>query len=358
MHLDCQLAAMDGMSHAAFRSVCFEYGADGATTEMVSAVSYGRAREKKLRSFDSLLTRRPEEKKLAAQIVGCEASSMAEAARRLERLKRFDAIEINMGCPARTVVGSGNGSALLQNVPLAGEILRAVCGAVQLPVRLKMRLGWDEDHITAPEIAALAQEAGCSAIILHGRTRMQMYRGNVNIAAMRAVADAVSLPVLANGGITCAADAARFAADTHARSVVIGRAALKAPWIFEDIRAIENGEPVRQRDAEERIGVLLRLAERNLPLKPEKFAILEMRKFSGWYLPGLAGAESVLSEINAGCESYERYRRILSEYLDALIRGNDTYIHPELMPEPTLDTVNHPKLRRRIILNERMPSGK
>ena len=170
------LASMDGMSTAAFRSLCFEYGADGATTEMIPAPGFARAKRKRRgHILEALALRRPEEGWLAAQIIGSEPDLMAAAARRLEDMNRFDCIEINMGCPARTVVSSGNGSALLQNIPLAEAIIRAVCGAVQMPVRIKLRLGWDDEHITAPLVAQIAQDAGCSALVLHGRTRAQQY---------------------------------------------------------------------------------------------------------------------------------------------------------------------------------------
>lgn len=329
---------MDGMSNAAFRSICFEYGADAATTEMVQALALARLKRKKHPKLDSLLARRPEEKRLSAQIIGNDPAVMAEAARRLESMNRFDAVEINMGCPARCVVGSGNGSALLTNVPLAGEILKSVCGAVDIPVVLKLRLGWDGDHITAPEIARSAQEAGCSAIILHGRTRSDMYKNEVDIGAMRAVREAVRIPLYANGAVCCARDAAAFAAAVRADGVYIGRAALKSPWIFDDIRHLEAGTPVPVRGAAERVGILLRFADRLCALKPEPFAIEQMRKFTAWYLDGLAGHDQAFSELLSE-NTPEHYRRTLTEYLNRLIQKNDILPHDDLMNRATLDTV-------------------
>ena len=339
MALKCILASMDGMSTAAFRSICFEYGADGASTEMIPAPGFARAKRKRRRPIlDMLALRRPEEGFLAAQIIGSEPDIMAAAAQRLEALERFDAIEINMGCPARTVVGSGNGSALLLNPKRAGEIIGAVCGAVQLPVRLKMRLGWDDEHITAPEIARMAQELGCREIILHGRTREQQYLGEVQIENMLRVRDAVSIPIYANGAIACARDAAEFAARTRADGVCIGRAALKSPWIFEDIHALERGESIRERDAAERIGMLLRLARRLCQQKPEHFALQELRKNCRWYLAGLTGAEEAFNEVKT-IESLDTFCGVHERLLDRLIRQNDMYIHPELRPAETLHTV-------------------
>lgn len=338
MSLKCLLASMDGMSHAAFRSICFGYGADGATTEMIPALACARAKKKHLPVLDALMLRAPEERSLAAQIIGNQPEIMAMAANRLESLSRFDAIEINMGCPARTVVGSGNGSALLRDVRLAERIIYAVCEAVQLPVRLKLRLGWDDNSITAPEIAAIAQQAGCREIILHGRTRSQMYSGSVQIEQMRRVREAVRIPIYANGAVEHAGDAAAFAEATGADGVCIGRAALKTPWIFEDIRRLEAGEPVPERKAAERVDMLLRLAEGVCRQKPEQLAICEMRKFCRWYLAGLRGADAVCEGMNH-IFSLDGFRRELEDYLSALVQANDTRVHPELAPEWTLDTV-------------------
>lgn len=337
-NLECLLASMDGMSSAAFRSVCFEYGADGATTEMIGAAGFARAKHRRRPVMDALVLRRPEERALAAQIIGSDPAVMSAAAKRLEDLGRFDAIEINMGCPARVVVGSGNGAALLRNPERAGEILRAVCGAVALPVRLKLRLGWDDAHITAPEIARMAQDAGCAAITLHGRTRSQLYGGEVQLAEMRRVRAAVAIPFYANGAVAGARDAAAFAEATGADGVCIGRAALKSPWIFEDIRALARGETIAPRDARERICMLLRFAERLCRQKPEPFAVCELRKFSRWYTEGLTGAEENFEAVKSA-ETLEAFRRVHLEYLERLLRADDLQIHPERMQGATLDTV-------------------
>lgn len=338
MGLKCLLASMDGMSHAAFRSVCFDYGADGATTEMIPALACARFKKKRVPILEALMMRADNEVNLAAQIIGNDPEIMAQAASRLEGMVRFDAIEINMGCPARAVVGSGNGSAVLRNVALAERIIRAVCEAVQLPVRLKLRLGWDDEHITAPEICMLAQEAGCDAIILHGRTRSQMYRDEVRIEQMLRVREAVSIPIFANGAVEHPEDAAKFAIQTRADGVCVGRAALKQPWIFEDIRCIAEGMAVPQRDAAERTGILKKLAAAICLQKPEDMAMCEMRKYVRWYLPGLRGAEQVCRRIN-GVFTLADFNAEMDAYLNGLIRLKDTFIHPELEPAWTLDTV-------------------
>ncbi len=338
LKMKCLLAAMDGMSGAPLRSVCFEYGADGATTEMIGALGLARMRRKRSSAAEALLLRRPEEKYLAAQLIGNDPAVMAEAARRLEALNRFDAVEINMGCPARCVVGSGNGSALLLDLPRAQEILRAVCAAVSMPVRLKLRLGWDDRHIVAPELCRMAQDAGCFEIILHGRTREQRYTGQPNIEAMRAVREAVQIPLYANGGVTRAQDARSFMEQTGADGVCIGRAALKNPWIFQDIALLEQGKTPPVRGAEERICLLERLARRLCEQKPERFAICEMRKYASWYLAGLSGWHAALERLNQ-LETLDAFCGALADQLNWLAQRNDLLPHLELAPAPNLDTI-------------------
>ena len=332
------LAPMDGMTHASFRTICFGYGADGATTEMIQSLAYGRARRRLSEAFLETLIRYPDEGNLAAQLIGSNPAMMAVSAEKLTALKRFDAIEINMGCPARKVVGSGNGAALLRDVDLARAVMAAVRGATDLPVRLKLRLGWDEAHIVAPELACAAEAMGFESITLHGRTRMQMYKGDVDIAAMRRVIASVNIPVYANGGVACAADALAFLEQTGAAGVSIGRAALKQPWIFDDIRRLRRGEPVPERDAVERVQLLLRLAGLACGHRPERVAISEMRKFCGWMLPGLTGAGDVCGRMN-DIFTLDGFTRLMEDWLDGLVRSGDTHMHPELAPPPTLDTV-------------------
>jgi len=336
------LASMDGLSHAPFRSICFEYGADGASTEMLPALSYAYFKKLHKPASRARLLKRPEEGRLAAQLLGASPEVMAAAAARMEALERFDAIEINMGCPARTVVNSGSGSVILKDVKLAKEMISAVCAAVSIPVRLKMRLGWDDEHITAPEIAHFAEEAGCSAIILHGRTRQQMYMGDVQLEQMRRVREAVTIPLYVNGAVETAADADQFASAVAADGVCIGRAALKAPWIFDDIQHLARGEAIPERDAAERIGILLRLAERICQQKREDYAMCEMRRFLNWYLPGLTDADAICACMN-DINTLEAFTALMESYLNCLIQTNDTHIHPELLPKPSLDTVRWQK---------------
>ena len=339
------LAPMDGMTRASFRSVCFDYGADGATTEMIQSLAYGRARRPMSPAFNEVLARYPNERNLAAQLIGSDPAAMAESARRLEALGRFDAIDINMGCPARKVVGSGNGAALLKTPERAVGVMAAVKSATSLPVRLKLRLGWDGAHITAPFLVAQAASLGFQSVTLHGRTREQMYLGPVDTPAIRAICDAASIPVYANGGVTCAEDALAFLRESHAAGVAIGRAALKTPWIFEDIAVLRRGGTVVPRRAPERVALLIRLAGLTCGHRPENVAICEMRRFCGWMLAGLTGYEAVLARLNA-VVTLDGFRALLEGYLDDLARRGDLDIHPELLPKPTLDTVAHRQARR------------
>ncbi|MBQ6373527.1 MAG: tRNA-dihydrouridine synthase [Clostridia bacterium] len=333
------LAPMDGMTHASFRTICFEYGADGATTEMIQSLALGRAKRRLSETFAETMVRFPNEGDLAAQLIGSDPAMMAAAAQRLEAMARFDAIDINMGCPARKVVGSGNGAALLREPERAFEIMRAVREAISMPVRLKLRLGWDAAHITAGELIIEAERLGFQSVTLHGRTRMQMYRGDVDVKAIRRICESTGIPVYANGGVTCAADALTFLDETRAAGVSIGRAALKQPWIFSDIRRLRRGDSLPSHGAEERIGLLIRLAGLSCAHRPERVAISEMRKFSRWLLPGLTGADDILGALN-GIWDLDSYRRLLSGFLDALIRTGDTYLHEELGPDRSLDTVH------------------
>ena len=332
------LAPMDGMTRASFRLICFQYGADGATTEMIQSLALGRAKRRLSDTFRETMVRLPGEGDLAAQLIGSVPAMMGESARRLTAMNRFDAIDINMGCPARKVVGSGNGSALLKDPDRAVAVMRAVREATDLPVRLKLRLGWDGEHITAPALVAEAGRLGFDSVTLHGRTRMQMYKGAVDVDAMRAICTASAIPVYANGGVTEAADALTFLEATGAAGVSIGRAALKRPWIFDDIRRLRAGQPLYERDASERVAVLERLATLACGLRPEIVAICEMRKFSSWLLPGLTGAGEVLRSLNA-VTTLNGYRAALDRFLDGLARSHDTDYHPELAGTVGLDTV-------------------
>ena len=330
------LAPMAGITDLPFRILCKEQGADVMVTEMISAKALFYGNKNTL----PLMQTEEEEKPIGVQIFGSEPELMGAMAHKIEN-KGFSYIDINMGCPARKVVGSGNGAAIMRNPELAAGIMRAVCESTSLPVRLKMRLGWDDHSVTAPEIARIAQDLGLESITLHGRTRMQMYRGNVNTEAIRDICRSVSIPVYANGGVACAQDALTFLENTGASGVSIGRAALKQPWIFDDIHRLMRGDPVLHRDAQERVALLIRLARLSCRVRPEWLAVCEMRKFSAWILAGLIGAEKVVSSI-CRTSTLDDFERVLDDYLEGLVRTGDISVHPELAPPPSLDTLRIP----------------
>ena len=340
------LAPMDGMTRASFRTLCFGYGADGATTEMIQSLAFGRAKRRLSGPMLETLSRLPEEGELAAQLIGSQPSAMAASAERLTRLERFDAIEINMGCPNRKVVGSGNGAALMRDVPKAVEVMRSVIGNTDLPVRLKMRLGWDSESLAAFELAEAAEKLGFQRVTVHGRTREQMYGGEVDLRALRDICGAVTVPVFVNGAVHSAQDALTFLRQTGAAGVCIGRAALKQPWIFDDIRALREGQTPPVRLAGERIVLLIRLAERACLHRPEPVAVREMRKFGAWLLDGLMDADEVLTELN-GIDNLAAFRGTMERYLERLTALNALEPRPEMARLRSLDTV-HPQVQTEV----------
>ena len=325
------LAPMQGLTDAAFRTVCFGYGCRGAVTEMVETGTYAHTR-KKLSAIEEGMTRFPEEGELYVQLIGKEPGEMGWSAARVTALGRFDGIDVNMACPARKVTSGGSGCALMNDPARAAEILRAVMANTDLPVTLKLRLGWDEASKNAPQLAALAEQLGVTRITLHGRTRAQHYSGQVDREAMRRVTEAVRIPVLANGDVRRPGDAARLMADTGATGVSIGRATLLNPWIFEDIARLEQGLAPLTRDVNERTALLLRLLSLSLRMRPERLAVMRMRKFTPWYLDGMTGLGELTERVNR-MERADDYTDAIREFAARLTRAGDPLPHPECQQE-------------------------
>lgn len=281
------LAPMAGVCDLAFRTVCRAEGAGLTYTEMVSAKALvyqdGKTR--------SLLRLGEDEHPAAAQIFGSDAACMGEAAGMAEALSGADLIDINMGCPVGKVVKSGDGSALMLDPDKAMKIIEAVRASVSCPVTVKIRKGWDKGKINAVEFAKMAEEAGATAVAVHGRTRTQMYSGTADWDIIRMVKQNVRIPVLANGDVFTAADAQRILKYTGADMVMIGRGAFGNPWIFSQARAAISGEPIPELPPlSQRIDMAVFQFELAEKYKGEKIACLEARKHYAWYLRGVPHA--------------------------------------------------------------------
>lgn len=300
------LAPMAGVADRAMREICIEKGAAFCVGELTSAkgVSLG---DKK--SF-YLLSCGEKERPIASQLFGKEPETMAEAAK--EALKFSpDFIDINMGCPAPKVSGHGGGSALMKDPVLAEKIVESVVNAVEIPVTVKLRTGWDFDSINAPEIAKRCEAAGAKAITIHGRTKKQMYAPGIDFETIEKVKKSVKIPVIANGDIRDGKSAKFMYERTGCDFVMVGRAAQGNPFVFSEINAFLSGENYTPPSLEERFKTLLRQANLMVEYKGERVGILETRKHTAWYMQGLSGAASLrrlcgeissISDIEAICQ--------------------------------------------------------
>ncbi len=293
---DIRLAPLAGITDWPFRLLCFEQGCDCATTEMVSALGYSYSPS--ARSVTCLLERHPGEPKLILQLFGKEPEYMAKAAAGLSETGRFDGIDINMGCPAHKVAAGGEGCGLMRDLERAEAIIRATVRASAVPVSVKMRLGWDDAHRNAVELAKICETNGVAEIAVHGRTRMQMYSGKADWDAIAEVKRAVSIPVLGNGDIADAGDCLEKIARSGVDGVLIGRGALGNPWLFRQIRQRMAGEEPSPVPRKQRIGTILRHYGMMLDWKPEHIAVAEMRKHIGWYISGTRGAAALRDRVN------------------------------------------------------------
>lgn len=283
------LAPMAGVADRAMREICISHGAAFSVGELTSSkgVSMGDKKSK------TLLSCNENERPMASQIFGGDPKTMAEAAKVAEEFYP-DFIDINMGCPAPKVISSGGGSAILKNPELAGEIVNAVVSAVRLPVTVKIRSGWDKNSINAVEIAKIVESAGAAAITVHGRTREQMYAPFADWSIIKAVKDAVNIPVIGNGDILTASDAAKMYEETGCDLVMVGRGAMGRPWIFRQINAWISGEQIfPDPPLSQKMLTMIRQIELMNKYKDPHNAMLEARKHTAWYMHGLKGAANL-----------------------------------------------------------------
>lgn len=311
------LAPMAGITDLSFRRLCVDFGASYVVTEMVSAqgLTY------KNYNTNRLMTLAEDERPAAIQLFGDEPDYFARAAEICMRLSP-DAIDINMGCPAPKVCGSNgggahcSGSALMKTPELCGKIVAAVVGSSSVPVTVKIRKGWDDNSVNAVEVAQICEAAGASMIAVHGRTRQQMYQPSADWEIIAKVKQAVKIPVIGNGDVVDAQSAARMLEQTGCDMVMIGRAALGNPWIFQQINAYLNSETLLPPPTlNERMLVMLRHVRAMCDDKGEDKAMREARKHSGWYLKGLKNAASFRRTCGQ-LETFADIERLVMEVLE------------------------------------------
>ena len=301
------LGPMAGVTDLPFRLLCREQGAGLLCMEMVSAkaILYNN------RNTKALLEIHPDEKPVSLQLFGSDPEIMSEMAKRIEE-RPFDILDINMGCPVPKVVKNGEGSALMKNPKLVYEIVSSMVKAIEKPVTVKIRKGFDDDHVNAVEIAKIIEEAGAAAVAVHGRTREQYYSGKADWDIIRQVKEAVSIPVIGNGDVTSPEKADELVRYTGCDGIMIARGAQGNPWIFSQMCAWEETGEIPPRPDKDKVReMMLKHARLQLQYKGDYVGIREMRKHVAWYTKGIPNATRLRERINQ-VESYEELENLLT----------------------------------------------
>lgn len=302
------LAPMAGVTDLPFRLLCKEQGAGLLCMEMVSA----KAVQYENRNTYALLKIHPDEMPVSLQLFGSEPDTISEVAKCLEELP-FSILDINMGCPVPKIVKNGEGSALMLQPKLVEEIVTKTVKAIRKPVTVKIRKGFDDEHINAVEIAKIVEASGGAAVAVHGRTREQYYSGQADWDIIRKVKEAVSIPVIGNGDVTSPLKAEEMRRQTGCDGIMVGRGVQGNPWIFRElVQYEETGVIPKRPTAGEIRNMMLRHARMQMEEKGDHLGILEMRKHVAWYTTGLPNAAKLRNEINQ-TESYEELERLLTE---------------------------------------------
>lgn len=304
------LAPMAGVCDLPFRLLCKEKGCDILYTEMISAkgLYYNN------KNTGPLLMTTEEEKPIGVQLFGSDPELLADMANKIED-RGFAFVDVNMGCPVPKIVNNGEGSALMKDPKLIGDIVSAMVKKCRLPITIKIRSGFDEEHINAPEIAHIAEVSGASAIAVHGRTRSQYYSGHADWDVIRQVKERVTIPVIGNGDINDVFDVIKMREQTGCDGFMIGRGAQGNPWIFKQIQyQLETGEELPRPSKREVADMMLLHARLQLQVKGDYIGIREIRKHAAWYTAGYKNSSKLRGKINE-VESYAQLEELLEQWL-------------------------------------------